>query len=90
MSPNTLQDDSLAFRREAFFDAEANADAALEELADFCCRVTLWGELTEAIRADLERLANQAEQVRREARDRLALEFSYFLRANSPEATGHE
>ena len=90
MSPNTLQERSLAFKREAFFEAEANADAALEELADFCCRVQLWGEVTEAMRDELQRRADQAERVRREARDRLALEFTYFLRAASREGQNHE
>ena len=83
MSPDTLQERSYGFARDKYFEAEAIADAALGNLADFVSRVELWGAQGEAekqIEADLRRKLDEAEKTRSQMLTRLEWEMANYIR----------
>ena len=79
MSPATLKAVSYAHALDEFHAADAVADAAFEELADYGSRIELWGELEQRVLADLQAWVDATEKARSQAHVRLLYTFTDYL-----------
>ncbi len=80
MSPETLASRSYGMAWDQFSSADAIADHALGELADFGSRIQLWGDAERKVLADLEARLDKAEAVRRQAHARLLYTFAELVK----------
>ncbi len=79
-----LRETSLAFRQDEFVAAEAEADAAFHDVADFALSAKFSRKDAVEKMAALNMIAHEAEQQRQRARHRLLLEWCDYLKANLP------
>lgn len=90
MDLDTLQTQSYALARDQFFAAESDADAAIEEVADFAAGVALWNEEGRRFFAELQRRLEVAEKIRRRAHDRLVWEMCNYVAAALKQSPDHD
>ncbi len=79
--PVALAAVTLGFAQDEFLARDAEADAALEAVADYCTHAKLWEKASVQVLADLNMRAYEAEDRRRHARKKLLWEWCEAIKA---------
>lgn len=76
---------TLGHAQDEFVARDAEADAALEAVADYCTHAKLWEKASVQIIADLNMRAYEAEMRRRHARAKVLWEWCEAVKALAQE-----